>query len=87
MTGFSYTVIDEGYKLHFPEVLDINIPREYHVDEYAVINITPAMMDDLVDKLNKGEIKIHCDDINILKNTFKLTVDGMEKLKEIIEES
>ena len=87
MTGFSYTVIDEGYKLHFPELLNLNIPREYHVDEYAVINITPAMMDDLVDKLNNGEIKIHCDDINILKNTFKLTVDGMEKLKEIIEES
>lgn len=86
MTGFNYTVTDEGYKLHFPELLNLNIPREYHVDEYAVINITPTMMDDLVDKLNKGEITIHCDNIDLLQKNFKLTINDMDKLKKIIEE-
>lgn len=86
MKGYTYGKTKEDYILYFPELLNVRMPKKQYLGpDTEPITLTDKMMDDLCHKLNTCEIKVTCEDINIITNTFNLTVDDEDKLKKILE--
>ncbi len=86
MKGYTYGKTKEGYILYFPELLNVRMPKKQYLGpDTEPITLTDKMMDDLCHKLNNGEIKVTCEDINIITNTFRLTAEDENKLKKILE--
>lgn len=86
MKGYTYGKTKEGYILYFPELLNVRMPKKQYLGpDTEPITLTDKMMTELCQKLNNGEIKVTCEDINIITNTFNLTVEDEDKLKKILE--
>lgn len=89
---FSYTKCDNGYKLLFPDLINIRIPKRYHVDTFSYIDVDDKFMQELVDGLNEGKIKVTINtaefDSDEAGINFTMDVDDdFNILKEAIEKS
>lgn len=88
MNEFRYEKTDKDYILYFPELLNVHIPfKQYIGPDTTPIKITDKMMEELVYKLNTGEIKLYCDDMEITEDgvKYKLSSPDTRKLKIIFD--
>lgn len=81
MKEYTYIKTDDDYILYFPELLNIHIPfKQYAGPDTEPIKITDKMMEELVYKLNTGEIKIHCDDMEIDEAGLKVKLSSPDTM-------
>lgn len=87
MKGYAYSKTKEGYTLYFPELLNLRLPKKQYLGpDTEPITLTDQMMTDLCQKLNNGEIKVHCEDISLDQGSFRLIVKDNGELEKIIKE-
>jgi len=86
MDEYTYEKTKDGYILYFPELLNVRMPKKQYLGpDVEPVTLTGQMMDDLCNKLNTGEIKVTIEDIDILSNRFRLSVEDKGKLEKIFK--